>query len=119
MSPERTQAYGRVMHTLNELGPSKLLADEQDRVRDAADTLIFAADLIEDPAAVEALGDVESLCAALVRERPLDRDHRRPPEQGPARVRSRPGARAPGRVAPRSGPLPQSESAPRLRRRRG
>ena len=66
MSPERTQAYGRVMHTLNDLGPSKLLADEQDRVRDAADTLIFAADLIEDPAAVEALGDVESLCAALV-----------------------------------------------------
>jgi hypothetical protein len=66
MSPERTQAYGRVMHTLNELGPSKLLGDEQDRIRDAADTLVFAADLIEDPAAVEALGDVETLCAALV-----------------------------------------------------
>jgi hypothetical protein len=66
MSPERTQAYGRVMHTLNELGPSKLLADEQDRVRDAADTLIFAADLIEDPTAVEALGDVEALCVSLV-----------------------------------------------------
>jgi hypothetical protein len=66
MSPERTQAYGRVMHTLNELGPSKLLADEQDRVRDAADTLIFASDLIEDPTAVEALGDIEALCTALV-----------------------------------------------------
>jgi hypothetical protein len=66
MSPERTQAYGRVMHTLNELGPSKLLADEQERIRDAADTLIFAADLIEDPAAVEALGTVETLCTALV-----------------------------------------------------
>jgi hypothetical protein len=66
MSPERTQAYGRVMHTLAELGPSKLLADEQERVRDAADTLIFAAGLIEDPAAVEALADVESLCASLV-----------------------------------------------------
>jgi len=66
MSPERTQAYGRVMHTLNELGPSKLLADEQDRIRDAADTLIFAADLIQEPVAVEALGDVETLCDALV-----------------------------------------------------
>jgi hypothetical protein len=66
MSPERTQAYGRVMHTLTELGPSKLLADEQSRVRDAADTLIFAMDLIEDPATVEALADVDSLCAALV-----------------------------------------------------
>jgi hypothetical protein len=66
MSPERTQAYGRVMHTLNELGPSKLLADEQERIREAADTLIFSADLIEDPATVEALGDIETLCAALV-----------------------------------------------------
>ena len=66
MSPERTQAYGRVMHTLNELGPSKLQSDEQDRVRNAADTLIFAADLIQDPAATEALADVESLCSALV-----------------------------------------------------
>jgi hypothetical protein len=66
MSPERTQAYGRVMHTLNELGPSKLLGDEQDRVREAADSLIFAANLIEDPGAVEALGDIDALCAALV-----------------------------------------------------
>jgi hypothetical protein len=66
MSPERTEAYGRVVHTLNELGPSKLQADEQDRIRDAADTLIFASDLTEDPAAVEALGDVEALCASLV-----------------------------------------------------
>ena len=66
MSPERTQAYGRVMHTLNELGPSKLLADEQERIREAADTLIFSADLIEDPATVEALGHIETLCAALV-----------------------------------------------------
>jgi hypothetical protein len=66
MSPERTQAYGRVMHTLNELGPSKLLGDEQDRIREAADTLIFASDLVEDPAALEALADAETLCAALV-----------------------------------------------------
>lgn len=66
MSPERTQAYGRVMHTLNELGPSKLLAEEQERVREAADSLIFAADLIEDPVALEALSDVEALCASLV-----------------------------------------------------
>jgi hypothetical protein len=66
MSPERTQAYGRVMHTLKELGPSKLQGDEQERIRDAADTLIFAADLIQDPAAVDALDDAEGLCATLV-----------------------------------------------------
>jgi hypothetical protein len=66
MSPERTQAYGRVMHTLNELGPSKLLTEEQDRIREAADSLIFAADLISDPTATDALQDAESLCTSLV-----------------------------------------------------
>jgi hypothetical protein len=66
MSPERTQAYGRVMHTLTELGPSKLLNEEQDRIRAAADTLIFASDLITDPEALEAVSDVESLCVSLV-----------------------------------------------------
>jgi hypothetical protein len=66
MSPERTQAYGRVMHTLNELGPSKLLDEEQGRIREAADALIFASDLIADPEALEAIADVETLCASLV-----------------------------------------------------
>jgi hypothetical protein len=66
MSPERTQAYGRVMHTLNELGPSKLLNDEQDRIREAADALVFASDLIADPEALDAIADVETLCASLV-----------------------------------------------------
>ena len=66
MSPERTQAYGRVMHTLNELGPSKLLTEEQDRIREAADSLIFAAEFIADPSATEALQDAESLCTSLV-----------------------------------------------------
>lgn len=66
MSPERTQAYGRVMHTISELGPSKLLTEEQDRIREAADTLIFASDPIAEPDAVEAISDVESLCISLV-----------------------------------------------------
>jgi hypothetical protein len=66
MSPERTQAYRRVMHTLDELGPSKLLTDEQDRIRLAADNLIFSAGFGEDGAAREALLDAEQLCASLV-----------------------------------------------------
>ncbi|HWF49462.1 MAG TPA: hypothetical protein VG294_02365 [Solirubrobacteraceae bacterium] len=66
MSPERTHAYRRVMQTLNELGPSKLLDGEQDRIRAAADNLIFSSDLTEDVAAQEALDDVERLCRALV-----------------------------------------------------
>ncbi|HEY5316668.1 MAG TPA: hypothetical protein VIJ20_01720, partial [Solirubrobacteraceae bacterium] len=66
MSPERANAYQRVIHTLNDLGPSKLLDGEQDRIRTAADSLIFSSDLLDDVAAQEALDDVERLCHALV-----------------------------------------------------
>jgi hypothetical protein len=66
MSPNRTYAYGRVMSTLQDLGPTKLLPAEQDRIRLAADNLIFCADLGEDLAAQEALADTQRLCRALV-----------------------------------------------------
>jgi hypothetical protein len=66
MSPNRTQAYRRVMHTLDELGPSKLQPSEQDRIRLAADNLIFSFDLATDPAAAAGLEDIEALCGALV-----------------------------------------------------
>jgi hypothetical protein len=54
------------MQTLNDLGPSKLQAPEQDRIRNAADNLIFSSDMTKDVAAHEALDDVERLCRALV-----------------------------------------------------
>jgi hypothetical protein len=63
MTSERTQAYGRVVQTLDELGPTKLLPGEQARIRDAADTLIFAADLDE---AREALRDMGALAEHLL-----------------------------------------------------
>ena len=63
MNSERTQAYGRVVKTLEDLGPAKLHPAEQDRVREAADTLIFAADLDEARAALE---DVDALAEHLV-----------------------------------------------------
>ena len=63
MNSERTYAYGRVVKTLEEIGPAKLLGDEQSRIRDAADTLIFAADLDEARAALE---DVDALAEHLV-----------------------------------------------------
>jgi hypothetical protein len=66
MSPERTQAYRRITQTLRELGPSKLLDSEQDRIRSAADSLIFCADLAHDAAARMSLEDVEKLCRSLV-----------------------------------------------------
>jgi hypothetical protein len=66
MSPQRTQAYRRVVQTLKDLGPSKLLEPEQDRIRCAADSLIFCRDLERDESARMALEDVEQLCRTLV-----------------------------------------------------
>ena len=63
MNTERTHAYGRVVKTLDELGPTKLQPAEQERVREAADTLIFAADL---EAARSAMADMDSLAEHLV-----------------------------------------------------
>ena len=63
MTAERTQAYGRVMKTLQDMGPAKLQPSEQERIRDAADTLIFAADIDE---ARTALRDLAQLSEHLV-----------------------------------------------------
>ena len=57
MNSERTQAYGRVIRTLEDVGPTKLHTDEQERIREAADTLIFAA------TAAEVLGTLEEVDA--------------------------------------------------------
>ncbi len=67
MSPERSQAYRRVMKTLSDLGSSKLQPGEQDRIREAADTLIFSVALEENSAASAALEDVDDLLNALVK----------------------------------------------------
>jgi hypothetical protein len=66
MSPNRAQAYRRVINTLDDLGPSKLQAVEQDRIREAMDTLIFCAELSGDGGARQALEDAGSLCRSLV-----------------------------------------------------
>ena len=63
MTNERTLAYGRVVQTLTELGPTKLLPREQARIRDAADSLIFAASLEE---ARDSLRDMGSLAEHLL-----------------------------------------------------
>jgi hypothetical protein len=63
MNSERTQAYGRVVKTLDDLGPTKLQPAELERIRDAADTLIFASAYEE---ARPALADVQALAQHLV-----------------------------------------------------
>ena len=63
MNIERTQAYGRVVKTLEDLGPTKLQPAELDRVRDAADTLIFASGIDETRAA---MADIDARAEHLV-----------------------------------------------------
>jgi hypothetical protein len=63
MTSERTEAYGRVVRTLEDVGPTKLHESEQARIREAADTLIFASSPDE---ARAALADVDALCEHLV-----------------------------------------------------
>ena len=50
MTSERAEAYGRVMHHLTELGGTQLQPAEVERLREAADTLLFC----EDPRGEEA-----------------------------------------------------------------
>ena len=64
MTNNRTHAYGRVVQTLEELGPTKLQPSEQARIREAADTLIFACDLDE---ATDALQDMGRLAEHLLK----------------------------------------------------
>jgi len=62
MTSERTQAYGRVMRTLDDVGDAKLHDSERERIREAADTLVLAASSDD---ARAALADVEALCEHL------------------------------------------------------
>jgi hypothetical protein len=63
MNSERTHAYGKVVKLLDDLGPAKLQPAELDRIRLAADTLVFASTAEE---ARLAIGDVQVLVEHLV-----------------------------------------------------
>jgi hypothetical protein len=66
MTRERARAYGRVMKTVREHGPAKLLPAEQERIRRAADALVFSSSIATDRSARAAFLDVEALCDHLV-----------------------------------------------------
>ncbi|HEX2125357.1 MAG TPA: hypothetical protein VHF45_02210 [Thermoleophilaceae bacterium] len=66
MTSERSQAYGRVTKLVDDLSASKLHADEQQTIRDAADALFFCEDLSADTDARAALDAVEGLIERLV-----------------------------------------------------
>jgi len=64
MTSQRAQAYGRVMKTLDDMSAAKLLASEQQRIRDASDTLLFC-DSPDAPGARDAFADIEELIRHL------------------------------------------------------
>ena len=66
MTSERSQAYGRVMRVLEEMGPAKLQPAEREEIRAAADTLFFAEDLGEDAEARDAVARITRLARNLV-----------------------------------------------------
>lgn len=72
MDNDRSQAYGRVVKTLSDLGPAKLSAAEQQVVRTAADALLFdGGDAYDELSAVEDLAqqlvDADRLSAERAR----------------------------------------------------
>jgi hypothetical protein len=66
MTSDRAQAYGRVVDTLGDLGPSKLLPEEQALIRESVDALFFCEDLSQDEDAGRALEACRDLGRRLV-----------------------------------------------------
>ena len=121
MTSERTLAYGLVVKTLDDLGPAKLQPTEQDRIRDAADTLIFARRAEDARGLAEGIEElVEHLVASgrWVRERTAA--PRRPAACGRslARTSSGPALRASQSSRDSSGRLPTSSASRQSRSRR-
>src|SRR4051794_7103830 len=66
MNSERSEAYGRAMKSLADLGPSKFHPFQQEVIRDAADALLFCEELASDSSADEALERFYALAAHLI-----------------------------------------------------
>src|SRR2546421_13023815 len=66
MTSNRSDAYGRVMRTLGDLGASKFHDHEQALIREAADTMFFCERLETDDAALDAMAAVYELTDWLV-----------------------------------------------------
>ena len=66
MTSDRSQAYGRVMRILDDMGPAKLHDGEREQIRAAADTLFFAEDLGTDAEARESVAGITRLARDLV-----------------------------------------------------
>jgi hypothetical protein len=65
MTSERAEAYGRVVATIDDVAATKLQPSEVERLREAADTLLFS-ETLDAAGAREALEDVEELIRHLI-----------------------------------------------------
>src|SRR5215212_7459882 len=66
MTSNRSDAYGRVMRTLDDLGASKFHDHEQAVIREAADTMFFCERLETNDAALDAMAAFRDLADSLV-----------------------------------------------------
>ena len=66
MTSNRSDAYGRVMRALGDLGASKFHEHEQALIREAADTMFFCERLETDDSALDAMAAVRTLADSLV-----------------------------------------------------
>jgi hypothetical protein len=66
MTNERSRAYGRVMKTIEDVGPAKLQPREADLIREAADALFFCEDIAGDQYARDLRAEARELAATLV-----------------------------------------------------
>ena len=65
VTSQRSEAYGRVMKALADLGAAKLHRPEEATLREAADAMLFCEDFDGDPAAKKALASAGSLRVRL------------------------------------------------------
>ena len=75
VTPERAEAYGRIMRIVSAEGPERLEPDEQSLLREAADALFFTEDIADDPEARDALARANDLAGNLVGAERWSPDH--------------------------------------------
>ena len=74
MTSRRSEAYGRVVRILNGSHGEALRPEELQRIREAADSLIFCEDVELDAAARDAADEIADLAVELVESGRWDED---------------------------------------------
>lgn len=74
VTSRRAEAYGRVVRVLDGPDGEQLRPAELERIREAADSLIFCEDIEQDPAARDAADEIADLAVELVESGRWDED---------------------------------------------